>query len=496
MKAWGSERDFVGYGGTPPHPRWPGGARIALNIVINYEEGSELSFADGDGVTETGLTEGGGGFAGRDLAAESMYEFGARVGFWRVLRILSERNAPATIFGCALALERNPPPARPSARPASTFARTDGAGFVTRSSASRRSGSTSAERSSRSRAPSASVRSAGIAAMARARTRDGSWSRKAGSSTTSDAYNDELPYWLAVDGRPHLVVPYSLATNDGKYVRGAAQTGDDLFLFLRDHFDFFIARAQSAEDDVGRHPPAAHRPCGARRLARTLSRSCPVPTRCLALQTDRHRATLDRASPPDLSVEVARTLRRATLEDADKTILALALDHRLVTRLTSLVAVDKTPSRPEGARLTRADLPLKLPAGVGGRESVRRQETRDERAPRMDRAGTSRIQVASRGRPAKCRPRARASRPDRSRASAQRRAQQDLRENRLGLDPRSNRRVSAPALPVTCSRWPRHWRVRLASFRPRMGWRGWAGASSQRRGMARRCRSGTKQFRF
>ena len=58
MKAWGSERDFVGYGGTPPHPHWPGGARIALNIVINYEEGSELSFSDGDGVTETGLTEG------------------------------------------------------------------------------------------------------------------------------------------------------------------------------------------------------------------------------------------------------------------------------------------------------------------------------------------------------------------------------------------------------------------------------------------------------
>ena len=108
MKAWGSERDFVGYGATPPHPRWPGGARIALNIVINYEEGSELSFADGDGTTETGLTEGGGGFAGRDLAAESMFEFGARVGFWRVLRILNERKAPATIFGCALALERNP----------------------------------------------------------------------------------------------------------------------------------------------------------------------------------------------------------------------------------------------------------------------------------------------------------------------------------------------------------------------------------------------------
>src|SRR3954451_4287190 len=147
MKAWGSERDFVGYGGTPPHPNWPGGARIALNIVINYEEGSELSFADGDGTTETGLTEGGGGFAGRDLAAESMFEFGARVGFWRVLRILSERKAPATIFGCALALERNP----------AACAAIRESGFDAR-------GSTSAERSSRSPAPSATVHSAGIAA--------------------------------------------------------------------------------------------------------------------------------------------------------------------------------------------------------------------------------------------------------------------------------------------------------------------------------------------
>src|SRR3954471_7833659 len=104
MKTWGNERDFFGYGRAPPHPRWPGGARVALNIVINYEEGSELSFDDDDGVTEIGLIEAGGGFAGRELAAGSMYEFGARVGFWRVLRILNERNAPATIFGCALAL--------------------------------------------------------------------------------------------------------------------------------------------------------------------------------------------------------------------------------------------------------------------------------------------------------------------------------------------------------------------------------------------------------
>ncbi|TLY49127.1 MAG: chitin deacetylase, partial [Gammaproteobacteria bacterium] len=77
-------RDLIGYGRNPPHPQWPGAARIALNFCINYEEGSEPSFADGDGVTEAALTEGGGGgFEGRDLAAESMFEYGSRIGFWR-----------------------------------------------------------------------------------------------------------------------------------------------------------------------------------------------------------------------------------------------------------------------------------------------------------------------------------------------------------------------------------------------------------------------------
>jgi allantoinase len=102
-------RDFIGYGRTPPDPRWPDKAGIAVNIVVNYEEGSEPSFPDGDEVSETGLTEGGGGgFEGRDLAAESMFEYGSRVGFWRVARLLSERGTAATIFGCAVALERHP----------------------------------------------------------------------------------------------------------------------------------------------------------------------------------------------------------------------------------------------------------------------------------------------------------------------------------------------------------------------------------------------------
>src|SRR5687767_6162145 len=103
-------RDLIGYGRNPPHPRWPNDARIAVQFVMNYEEGSEYSIADGDGFTETGLTESVSAVprGTRDLAAESVYEFGSRVGFWRIMDLFAERSLPLTIFACALALERNP----------------------------------------------------------------------------------------------------------------------------------------------------------------------------------------------------------------------------------------------------------------------------------------------------------------------------------------------------------------------------------------------------
>lgn len=105
------ERDFIGYGSRPPDPRWPGGARLALNFVLNYEEGSEYSMMDGDGVSDSALTEAASTAVPRgerDLAAESMFEYGSRVGFWRLHRIFKERGLPMTIYACALALERNP----------------------------------------------------------------------------------------------------------------------------------------------------------------------------------------------------------------------------------------------------------------------------------------------------------------------------------------------------------------------------------------------------
>ena len=105
------DRDLIGYGANPPDPKWPGGARLAVNFVMNYEEGSEPSVQDGEAYTETGLTESPAcdpGVKGRDLAAEGMFAYGSRVGFWRLMRLFAERGLPMTVFGCALALERNP----------------------------------------------------------------------------------------------------------------------------------------------------------------------------------------------------------------------------------------------------------------------------------------------------------------------------------------------------------------------------------------------------
>jgi len=103
-------RDMVGYGAHPPHARWPGGARIALQLVLNYEEGAESSVLHGDAGSETFLSEivGAQSFAMRHMSMESLYEYGSRAGLWRILRLFRARRIPVTIFGVAMALERNP----------------------------------------------------------------------------------------------------------------------------------------------------------------------------------------------------------------------------------------------------------------------------------------------------------------------------------------------------------------------------------------------------
>lgn len=231
-------RDFVGYGPNPPDPRWPGGARIAVNIVVNYEEGSEPSYPDGDGQSEDGLSEGGGGaFAGRDLGAESMFEYGSRVGVWRLFRLLQEAGVPATIFGCAQALERNPQVAQ-AIRDNGWDVCAHGDRWVRHQTLDE-----AGERQAIAQAHAVIMRLCGDAPA-------GWYCRYAPSPETrrlivehggylydSDSYADELPYWTQAGGQAHLVVPYSLALNDGKFARGNVATAGQFFEFLRDSFD-------------------------------------------------------------------------------------------------------------------------------------------------------------------------------------------------------------------------------------------------------------------
>src|SRR5437879_1817524 len=267
-------RDLVGYGGNPPHPHWPGEARIAVNFVMNYEEGSEYNAQD-DGFSEGTLTESGAanyGVKGRDLAAEGMFEYGSRVGFWRVHRLFKERGLPLTVFGCALALERNPKVAA-AIRESGWDVCSHGWRWVKHYELSE-----AEEREHIRKAIESMKKTVGERPLG--------WYCRYGPSVNtrrlvveeggflydSDAYNDELPYWTRVLGKPHLVVPYGLANNDAKFSRGAMATADDFFVYLRDAFDMLYAEGTTAPKmmSVGLHTRLIGHPGRAAGLQRFL----------------------------------------------------------------------------------------------------------------------------------------------------------------------------------------------------------------------------------
>jgi len=268
------DRDFIGYGANPPDPKWPGGARVAINFVMNYEEGSEPSVQDGEGFTEVGLTEAHGlnqGPQGRDLAGEGLFEYGSRVGFWRLMRLFQERGLPMTVFGCALALERNPQAAE-AIRASGFDVCSHGWRWIKHYELTE-----SEEREH--------IRK-GIESIARTTgERPLGWYCRYGPSVNtrrllaeeggflydSDYYGDELPFWKTVQGRPHLVIPYSLTNNDGKFA-GSVGTSDQWFSFIRDAFDMLYREGASQPKmmSVGLHMRLIGHPARAVGLERFL----------------------------------------------------------------------------------------------------------------------------------------------------------------------------------------------------------------------------------
>lgn len=267
-------RDLVGYGDHPPAVRWPGGARLAVNIVLNYEEGGERCILHGDANSEVRLTDlmlSAPLQGTRDLLVESAYEYGSRVGVWRLLRILKDRHLPFTVYAVGMALSRNPAVAEAFVA--------QGCDFVDHGwrwidylgvdpALERDYMRKSAETIARLTGSKPLGYYAGTPSLATRRL-----AKAAGYLYDSDAYNDDLPYWVDVEGAPHLVIPHTLDTNDTRLARGLGwgQAGD-FFTCLRDEFDALYQEGatQPRMMTVALHCRLAGKPARAAAFARFL----------------------------------------------------------------------------------------------------------------------------------------------------------------------------------------------------------------------------------
>lgn len=269
-----SARDLVGYGGCPPHPRWPGDARVAVQFVLNIEEGAESCILNGDAQSEAWLHELPGRpprTGKRDLSVEGMYEYGSRAGVWRILELFSARGLPLTAFAVGRALELNPQIGHALRAAGHEVA---GHGYrwldyrdipedeerlhirLTLDAIERICG----------KRPTGWYTGRVSPNTCRLLREDG------GLLYSSDAYNDDLPYWLP--GSPkHLVIPYTLVNNDARYLLpNGFSSGEDFFQLLKDAFDLLWQEGAQHPKmmSVGLHGRISGHPARAMALARFL----------------------------------------------------------------------------------------------------------------------------------------------------------------------------------------------------------------------------------
>ena len=284
MTASDYPRDLIGYGAAPPHARWPGGARIALQFVLNYEEGGENCVLHGDPASETFLSEiiGAPAFPARHLSMESMYEYGSRAGAWRLLREFERRGLPLTVFGVSMALERNP----------AFVQAVVAAGHEIACHSWRWIHYQHMDEAEERRHIEIGTRiirelTGGAWPLGWYTGRDSPNTKRlvadhGGYEYDSDHYGDDLPFWMPVeksDGSTlqRLIVPYTLDTNDMRFASAQGfNTGDDFHAYLRDAFDVLYAEGDPAGLDrpkmlsIGMHCRILGRPARLRALQRFL----------------------------------------------------------------------------------------------------------------------------------------------------------------------------------------------------------------------------------
>jgi putative urate catabolism protein len=278
--ASGYPRDLVGYGRNPPHPQWPGGARVAVQFVLNYEEGGENSVLHGDPGSEMFLSEivGAQSYPARHMSMESIYEYGSRVGVWRMLREFERRKLPLTVFGVSMALERHPEVTAAFVELGHEIA-CHGWRWIHYQHAS----------------PKLEAEHMRIGTAIIKRMTGGQWPlgwytgrdspntrrlvvEHGGFEYDSDYYGDELPFWATVETSDrrkveHLVVPYTLDANDMRFATPQGfNTAEQFFAYLRDSFDVLYAEGAERPKmlSVGMHCRLLGRPGRFRGLQRFL----------------------------------------------------------------------------------------------------------------------------------------------------------------------------------------------------------------------------------
>ena len=258
-------RDLIGYGRTPPDPRWPGEARVAVQFVLNYEEGGENNILHGDPASEAFLSEiiGAQPWPGqRHMNMESIYEYGSRAGFWRIWRLFTRKRVPLTVYGVATALQRNPEVVA-GMKEAGWEIASHGLKWIEYKDVSEAVEREHLVEAVRLHTEVTGERPLGwylgrCTAHTRALVMD-----EGGFLYDSDSYADDLPYWVTGARGPHLVIPYTLDANDMRFaVAQGFNSGDQFFAYLRDSFDVLYEEGAEAPKmlSIGLHCRLVGRP--------------------------------------------------------------------------------------------------------------------------------------------------------------------------------------------------------------------------------------------
>lgn len=269
-------RDLIGYGQNPPDAQWPNAANIAVQFVINYEEGGENSVLYGDRGSEAFLSEMVGAqsqIGARSMAMESLYEYGSRAGFWRLHRLFTERGAPVTVYGVATAMEQNPQAVEAMLKAGWEIA-THGYRWIDYQNVPEAVEREHIQKAIELHRSLTGVRPCG---WYQGRTSPNTARlvvEESGFVYDADSYADDLPYYDTRFGRPQLIVPYTLDANDMKFVAlNGFDDGESFYRYLRDSFDQLRlegTQGRKAMMSVGLHGRIAGRPARAAAVARFL----------------------------------------------------------------------------------------------------------------------------------------------------------------------------------------------------------------------------------